>query len=265
MIEMKYYLRRLANRISCGKWVAFRSVIKNKVKDEINNQRIEYSLQGDIGRKLYLYGEFEKNELEICRRYIKKTSKIIDIGANVGLHTVFFSKLATEGLVVSFEPQRSIFSILMENVRGLANVVPINLAISSDPGVAEFYVASDDAYSSLKDTLRKSIVSKIKVMTLPFDSFFYAFDSLDFVKIDVEGYEHEVLLSMKKTLEKHKPVLFVEIYAGSNSNLDPDKTVKFLKDLGYFAYFVDQDGELKKYESHNDDFYNYFFVHSSQA
>lgn len=262
---MKHYLRRLTNRITYGKWVAFRAIIKNKVKDKINKQKVEYSLQGDIGRRLYLYGEFERNELDICRKYINRTSVVIDIGANIGLHTIFFAKLATEGLVISFEPQRSIFSVLTENVRGLANVVPLNLAISSAPRIAEFYVASDDAYSSLKDTLRKSIVSKIKVMTLPLDAFFDAFDNLDLIKIDVEGYEHEVLLSMKKILERHKPVLFIEIYAGINSNLDPDKTVKFLKDLGYLAYFVDQAGELRKYEAHNDDFYNYFFVHSNQA
>lgn len=251
--------------MSRGKWVSFRAIIRDHLRDEIDNQKIEYSLRGDIGRKLYLYGQFERDELEVCRKFIKSTSKIVDIGANIGLHTAFFSKLAADGLVVSFEPQRPIFSTLLKNVRDLPNVVPLNLAISSAPGIADFYVASDDAYSSLKDTFRKNIVSKMKVITLPFDAFLGAFDSLDLIKIDVEGYEHEVLLSMRQTLEKFKPVLFVEIYAGANSNRDPDKTVRFLKDLGYLAYFMDQDGQLREYETHSDNFYNYFFVHRGQA
>jgi len=260
---LKYLLRRLANRLTLGVWLGIRSLARSRVRDRIGDDFVEYFLGSDIGNRLYFYGDFEKKELEICKRFIGKDSTVIDIGANIGIHTIFFSKLATSGKVVSFEPQLTIFDTLLRNVRKLENVIPIDIAINSQSMLTEFFIAKDNAYSSLKDTKRKEILARKFVMTLPFDTMSGAFRKIDFIKIDVEGLEHEVIQSMPDTLRTHKPVLFVEIYAGKNSNPDPDKTVALLSEMGYSAFYVDDDGELARYTKHNDGYYNYFFVHSA--
>jgi hypothetical protein len=100
-----------------------------------------------------------------------------------------------------------------------------------------------------------------QVVTLPFDLIIDLFDKVDFIKIDVEGYEKNVLSSMKKILLRDKPVLFVEIYQGINSNEDPMGTVEILIDMGYQAYIVNKANDLEKFTSHSDSNYNYFFIY----
>ena len=145
------------------------------------------------------------------------------------------------------------------------NIIPLNVAIDSKIAINKFYVASDNAYSSLKDTMRKNILFYRYVATLPFDLISNILGKIDFIKIDVEGFEHSVLLSMERLLKKDKPTLFVEIYRGANSNNHPEETIKFLVNIGYSAFFVNSDGILHRYSKHNDNFYNYFFIYSERS
>lgn len=82
---------------------------------------------------------------------------------------------------------------------------------------------------------------------------------VDFVKIDVEGLELNVLNGMRQVISIHKPVIFCEIYTGKNSNSDPEATVRLVCSDGYSAYVM-RNGELSPYESHDDNFYNYLFL-----
>ena len=84
-------------------------------------------------------------------------------------------------------------------------------------------------------------------------------EHIDFVKIDVEGLEHNVLEGMKEIIQKYRPIIFCEIYQGTASNKHPDKTVKFVSELGYDAYILKGDA-LVKYIKHDDMYYNYFFI-----
>jgi FkbM family methyltransferase len=253
---MKYKIRQLLNKITRGRWVGFRKIISSKVNDDL-----EYYLGTDIGNKLYLKGEFETNELNLCAKYIKEDSNIVDIGANIGIHSVYFSNLAKKGKILCIEPQITIYSTLLKNIMNYENIIPLNIAIDSKISITEFFIASDNAYSSLKDTQRKNILFKKYVVTLPFDSISELMPKIDFIKIDVEGFEHNVLLSMENLLKKDKPTLFIEIYGGKNSNKNPEATIKFLIDIGYHAYFVNNDGELEKFSQHRDSSYNYFFIY----
>lgn len=250
----KYLIRRMLNRLTLGYYKKFISFLKPLIKDEIF-----YTINTDIGNQLYFYGVFENIELDFCKNFIKSDSTIIDIGANIGYHSIFFSKIVPDGLVLSFEPSVDAYEILIKNVKGHNNIVPINIAIAEEAGLLDFYIAEDNAYSSLKDTKRKKIIRCDKVLAFPLDYFIDVLDRVDLIKIDVEGKEKDVIKSGIKIIKKHKPLIFLEIYKGINSNDDPEGTIKILLDLGYQAYnFID--GKLCKYTKHDDKYYNYFFL-----
>jgi len=253
---MKYTIRRLINKITRGRWIKLRSSFSTVLEDNM-----EFYLNTDIGNKLYLEGNFEKKELKLCEKYINENSIVIDIGANIGIHSIYFSKIATKGKVLSIEPQVTIYPTLLKNISTFDNIIPLNIAIDSKMKISEFFITDDNAYSSLKDTRRKKMLQIKQVITLPFDALINLFEKIDFIKIDVEGFEKNVLLSMNNILTKDKPTLFIEIYKGENSNPDPEGTIRLLTDMGYKAYIVNHAGSLEKFIKHSDSYYNYFFIY----
>ncbi len=216
----------------------------------------------DIGLQLLMTGQFERDAIAICGRYIPADGIVVDVGANIGVHAVHFAQFAREGKVICFEPVKSTFMNLLCNVHHLANVIPLNLALSDQTGLRAFFVAADDAYSGLKDTGRKPILHRESIACFKGDELLSSLlerHPVDFVKIDVEGAEMQVLQGLQALLVRDRPVVFCEIYGGRQSNPDPDATVRFCVSLGYDA-FVLKDAKLVPAGAHDDRFYNYFFI-----
>lgn len=83
--------------------------------------------------------------------------------------------------------------------------------------------------------------------------------SISLIKIDVEGYETEVIEGALKSLNTFKPDLFVEIFGGESTNQKPQETINLIQSLGYAAYVL-IDGIPKVFELHSDKYYNYYFT-----
>jgi FkbM family methyltransferase len=261
----KMHIRRLGKRWLKEKLIPINRKLDGFATLRYLGRQISYDPSTDIGGKLFSTGEFEKNEMELCKEYISENSIVLDIGANIGLHSIYFSSLAQHGCVLSFEPSLTTFSFLVGNVANISNIVPMNIAVSDEGKIADFFHASDNAYSSLMDTKRKEVVKVIKVPCMRVDDVVSGLQlkRVDFVKIDVEGLEYEVLKGMNEIISKYQPIIFCEIYKGKNSNQKPDETVQLLIDKGYRA-FVMCKGQLVAYEKHNDSLYNYLFLPSVQ-
>lgn len=216
----------------------------------------------DIGLELFVSGHFERGAIAQCAKFIHPDGVVVDIGANIGVHTVHFASFAGLGRVICLEPARSTFELLLRNVRHLANVVPLNIALSDKAGLQPFFVAVDNAYSGLKDTRRKAILRQESVACFRGDEILSTLTDgqrVDLVKIDVEGFETQVLTGMKEFLATHQPVIFCEIFGGQQSNSDPQSTVKLCVSLGYDAFILNG-AELMPAGAHDDRFYNYFFI-----
>ncbi len=257
----KLAARRLVDRLLGGRLLTVYRRLGRDIVDIVDGARIRYRPYTDIGRCLYYSNAFEKSELAICARQLERESVVIDIGANIGIHSIFFAEIATAGMVFAFEPSLETFGYLRENTQSYENIIPLNLGLSDRASVSDFFVAEDDAYSGLKDTKRKGIEGVRKVVVLRLDDIFRLLkpEVIDFVKIDVEGLEHNVLLGMVWVIENYRPAIFCEIYGGTNSNTSPEKTVDLVVDWGYHAYVV-VNGELKAYDHHDDRYYNYLFL-----
>lgn len=261
IMKWKYKLRGLLNRYFVGAQLKLYKVFRLQASDSFMGKKIFYDPNSDVGKSLFFSGAFEDQEVKLLQKYIDDESVVLDVGANIGLHSLFFSNLAKNGLVIAFEPSVSTFENLLKNVRTRGNILPLNIAAFDKNELKKFYITDDNAYSSLKDTGRKAILKIDNILCVKIDDILLSsgLGRIDFVKIDVEGFEKNVLLGMVNIIMRYKPVIFCEIYKGENSNDDPEGTIELLLGKGYDA-FVLKDGKSVPYEKHDDTFYNYLFV-----
>tara|TARA_B100000214_G_C23921866_1_gene606471 strand:+ start:121 stop:1008 length:888 start_codon:yes stop_codon:yes gene_type:complete len=167
---------------------------------------------------------FLKSLLIKCREKYGNGVVALDCGANLGVHTLEFSKLMKSwGEVYSFEPQEPIFNALCEtmSINKCENVNSYNLALGEKDGFIEVPVLdyrkklnfgglelSESNKASKIDDLHIQASETYKVKLRTIDSF--KFSRVDLVKIDVEGMELEVLKGSQKMLLNLKPIIFYE-------------------------------------------------------
>jgi FkbM family methyltransferase len=223
--------------------------------------KVYFDPSTDIGWMLLINKKFEKEEIEICKKIINENSVVLDVGANIGLLSISFAKKAVKGLVIAVEASPTTFVQLLRNTRGLPNIVNLNVGFSSESGIAEFFVASDDAYSGLKNTERKDLVESIKIPCFRGAEIIQPIlpGPVDLIKIDVEGLETEVIEGLESLIHSSRPVVFCEIYRGEASNPDVLQTISTMEKMSY-STFVSVGSTLQKFVEHDDHFYNYFFI-----
>jgi len=166
---------------------------------------------------LYLMSIVFKNDHNISPSMIKNRN-VLDAGANIGVFAVYSAKLGARK-VYAFEPVAETYEILKENIKlnKMENVVvPVNMALGDRKGTStiHFDEACEGTASLLLDGLKspsgKKRSQKVKVTTV--DSFMEGRGKTAFIKMDVEGYEENVLLGARKTIGKCKPILSFSAY-----------------------------------------------------
>lgn len=163
--------------------------------------------------RYYRYYEdgYEKDTFSYFEKIIKPTDTILDIGAHIGLFSVFFSKkLNSKGRVICFEPTPGTFQILKRTVElnDLRNCTVVNAAIADKSGSLSFNLTSKDGEgsnaNSLVQTERTVNVTEVKVFSID-DYRRIEKLKIDILKIDVEGYELNALIGAMETFSNDKP------------------------------------------------------------
>ena len=159
--------------------------------------------------------QYESYMFEFLNRNLINTDAkdIIDIGANNGSFAIDFAHLVGDnGKVHSYEPQRIIYYQLCGNVfmNGLDNVYCHNLAIGDC--VDTVNIENPDYFETGAVNFGNVKVGKNgdSVTQVPLDVFDYQYQDIVFIKIDVQGYELNVIKGAEKIIAKHRPYLFVE-------------------------------------------------------
>lgn len=157
---------------------------------------------------------FEPHMVELFRTLIGPADIVADIGANIGLTAILFSSLAHK--VFAFEPSPSTYKILLDNVARahLTNVEPINLGLGAKRESLTITFARNNrsgGYISNKIKPSKNHVTEnIQLDTL--DQYFGNSEiKPNFLKIDVEGFEQNVIEGGRRFLEKNKPTVVLEM------------------------------------------------------
>jgi FkbM family methyltransferase len=205
----------------------------------IGNDRIFSFLWRDEEMRFYLpYAEkdliqqvilrssnfFEINMLERFRGRVPYGATIIDAGANIGNHAVYFAKLCGAKKIFAFEPLRQTFKILQRNaeLNAYDKIQCHNVALGASDGKADLQKYTTDNLGAT--VLRHSEYGQYPVRAL--DSF--QFDAVDIIKLDVEGAESSVLEGARNTLSIFKPIILTEILPETGSVTDEK-----LNSLGY--------------------------------
>lgn len=182
----------------------------------------KYSLYVDTKYDLerHLLGDvYEPDTISAIRHYVKKNNTCIDVGANIGAITFALAdSVGEDGKVYAFEPGPQIYSRLIANI-GLNSfvkriIIPLNLGISNV--VTELYWAEDPGYLGNagflvdKEKWTNGVMVSVTTLDIFFKDYLENNNRIDFIKIDVEGLEYEVILGAEKIIEQFKPIIFYE-------------------------------------------------------
>lgn len=159
----------------------------------------------------YYEDGYERDTFKYFDQIIKPTDTILDIGAHIGLFSVFFSKkLSDKGKVICFEPTPGTYQILKRTaeLNDLKNCKVVNAAIADKSGSLTFNLTSKDGEgsnaNSLVQTERTVNVTEVKVFSI--DDYRRTEKlKIDILKIDVEGYELNALIGAQETFITDKP------------------------------------------------------------
>ena len=201
------------------------------------DQLVVYSFD-TVSSEINLNGIYEKELLFFLRDYLKKNNfnlknkTAIDIGAFIGNHSIFFSKIFEN--VISFEPHPTSFEILKLNCKNSNNIKLYNFGCSDK---------NENSFLRLKHTnIGGSNISDGKherdfsIKLIKLDDLLKDYDQeIGLIKIDVEGHENKVIDGSIELLKKNKPVIIMELRNYQNS-IEPEIIIK-LKSLGYSKFF----------------------------
>lgn len=205
---------------------------------------------------LYRYGYFEPDLTKLVMKYVKPDDVFIDIGTHFGYYSLLASKLVGKGgQVHSFEPTANTYKVVFSNLSQKTNVTLNNLAVWSESTSLLFkdYGNTLSAFNSLysakldESTLKGLKPIEYNVNTTTIDEYVSKLNlKPNFIKIDAENAEYDILTGMKHTLEKIRPIITLEVGDVNKGEFKSSaEAVQFLMGYGYLAYELKQDELVK--------------------
>lgn len=198
-----------------------------------------------IGQSLFQYGEWCEFEIELLSNVMRWGGTVLDIGANIGTHSVALAKSSTR--IYAFEPQPRLYRLLTANLalNGLQNVVPERVAVGDHIGFTPMAeLPPDEKIFNFggRPLSYGEPTQEARIITVD-----YLGVAPTLIKIDVEGMEPDVIRGAHKTIERHAPTLYLE-----NNSFDDSKAIAAaLDEIGYRAWW-----SIGKYFNPNNFFGN---------
>jgi FkbM family methyltransferase len=187
-----------------------------------------------IGRSIELYGEYSGLETSVFNQLLQPGQLVIDAGANIGVHSLFFAKkVGNAGRVLAFEPQRLLFQTLCGNMalNSITNAYCFNMALGADPGDIGIPAPDPTRRENFGGVSAGDSVQGERVAVTTIDNF--ELPQCDFIKIDVEGMEEDVLRGAERTIRRLRPILYVECDRSDREAL----LLRYLDSLGYRMFW----------------------------
>lgn len=164
-----------------------------------------------VGRALEENGVYGADEFAAWAPYLPTGGIVLDVGANIGGHTFAFAEaVGPDGMVIACEPQRMLFAMLCgsQAMIGARNVWPRWCACGAEPGVVHVPPLDYDARNNFGGLPLAAQTAGEPVACVPIDA--WGMTRLDFLKVDVEGMELDVLRGASRTIAVSRPVIVVE-------------------------------------------------------
>jgi len=234
-IESNYHFKKKYRSLGVNKndfYYYFNKLLKNSFIEEtdflgkkikrINPYSFIHTVEGIFVEELYKFSPKTESPL------------IIDCGSNIGLSIIYFKKLFPNSRIIGFEPDKNIFDACVYNLRefGLSDVQMINAGVWKNDGEVKFLKDNSLGGMIVEPGMDDSSFSTIAVVDIKK----YLNEKVDFLKIDIEGAEIEVLLNTGDLLMNVEN-LFVEYHSFSNQPQKLSELLQFLSDQG-FRYYI---------------------------
>jgi FkbM family methyltransferase len=188
------------------------------------------------------YGYWEKHLYYFYSQFIKSNDVIIDGGANLGFHSIIFAKLANQGKVYCFEPQPLIFNLLSANI--LVNdatdiIKQFRLGLGDKEEQLKIsplkdQIFSEDCINYGGRGLTNSEKGEEEALLTTIDNL--NLSKLDFIKLDVQGFELETIKGGETTIKNNYPIFFLENYIDQEKD---QEVIELLQEWGYINYRLD--------------------------
>lgn len=191
-------------------------------------------------------GDYERAEFDALGRLLRPGMVVVDVGANIGLHAVFFGRaVGRTGRVMAFEPEPSNFGYLARNVtrNDVPQVETFMKAAGEREGQLTLYMSEGNVGTH---SAAPTGGAALEVEIVRLDEFLrHRADRIDLIKIDVEGYEAQVLDGLRETLERDCPAMMIEFSPEllRRCGASPDRVLTTLRRLYPAILLFDSAGD----------------------
>jgi len=199
-----------------------------------------------VAPPLLLGDSYEKCEVNLFKKLVSKGMVVVDIGANIGYFTLIAANLVgAKGKVFAFEPDSDNYALLIKNIEinGYQNVIPVQKAISNKTGTTDLFLYEQNKG---QHTLYKpsSYWKSIEIEAITLDDYFAEQqDSIDVIKMDIQGAEILALQGMDKIIKQAPGLkIFTEFSppklraCGSS----PEEFLKKVTEYGFKLHFINE-------------------------
>lgn len=212
---------------------------------------------GYLDAQIHAHGLYEPHIIETMHEHIRTGDTCIDVGANIGHHTILMSHfVGNEGSVVAYEPIPYLRDQMSRSIaiNSIHNVTIHDVALSDKEGQMTLFLRKGNiGGSSLVEGMD---TEELPVRVLHLDK--NHMGKVDFMKIDVEGYEYHVLLGAVSVIEKYRPIIIFEwspIYYRIHNPSHSKAILQFLKEREYKLIDIENNNKLI---THLDEFISGF-------
>jgi len=222
---------------------ALKSVLhRNRVRIDTPNGKFLIDPFSHFGRELAITGDYEPQMRKTILHYLKPGDTFVDLGANEGFFSVQAAAICgSQGRVLAIEPQNRLLHTLRENLRlnEIGCVTVINVAVSDRPGTAMLYLSPDinTGGSGLTNATRYPVRAQptpLRTLSQVLDE--SGVDRVDFMKVDIEGFEWEMLAGAAEVFSTHRVrAMAMEIHESllHRRGLDAGEILRKLEAFGY--------------------------------
>lgn len=228
----------------------------SSVKPNIGFKKNEYGsicgIENDFLFEMSLTNGVSGNEPHfenIAQIFVDAETNVLDVGANIGTHSIVFSRHAKNGEVFAFEPQSLVYSLLQTNLllNSCSNVTPYKFAVTEKDNdiisMEAFSFKAEGKDHEINNGARRVDKGKITkgdlVLTRTLDSL--DFPKIGFIKFDIQGAEIDALRGAENLIKRDRPVMFIEVeehhlsaFGGSSKEL-----IEKIFSLGYALFRIE--------------------------
>ena len=267
--KILFNLYQIGKNLLSGRGLTKYSFIRKVKHYSLSNLQTDYAEV--FGNKLFLskkglalsishYGTYEELESKIMEEKIEMGNIVVDVGANIGLHTLNMARIVgNTGQVFAFEPDPSNFEILKKNVKinNYKNIILEQKAVGDKHGRTTLYQSEHPGKHRIFPQTEQA-KSQVQVELTNLDNYFDSdmTDKINFIKIDVEGLEFSVLKGMKNILKNSKKIKILFEFMPENTievGFTPIELLNYLTSNDFKLYCMDNKTKKLLHVSNNEE------------